>query len=256
MQTAEFTKLKDMSSTMLESVRALRTNIQFCGDDVRTILFTSTMPDEGKSTVVLNLARAMGESGKKVLVLDTDMRKSVIMRENGVVVEGTDHDQVFGMSHYLSGQKSREEVIYQTSMKRVDIVFAGRSVPNPTEMLSKHYFTDLLEYGRETYDYVLIDCAPVTAAIDAVLAAHYCDGAVLVIEQGAISSRAVQDSRKQLENSGVRILGAVLNKVHMEGSHYGKYYGRYYGKYYGSYYGKYYGKYYGHDASEQKEKGS
>ena len=233
---------------MRESLRALRTNIQFCGDDVKTILFTSTVPDEGKSTVVLDLARSIGESGKKVLVIDTDMRKSVIMSEYGVTVSGNKHDQIFGLSHYLSGQRGLDEVMYGTNLKRVDIVFAGRSVPNPTEMLGKHYFTDLLEYGRQNYDYVLVDCAPITAAIDAVLTAHYCDGAVMVIEQRAVSSRAIADAKKQLENSGVRILGAVLNKVKMDGAHYGHYYGKYYGNYYGKYYGRY------DSGSDQKEK--
>ena len=233
---------------MLESLRALRTNIQFCGDDVKTILFTSTVPDEGKSTVVLDLARSIGESGRKVLVIDTDMRKSVIMSEYGVTVSGNKHDQIFGLSHYLSGQRGRDDVVYGTNLKRVDIVFAGRSVPNPTEMLGKHYFTDLLEYGRQNYDYVLVDCAPITAAIDAVLTAHYCDGAVMVIEQGAVSGRAIADAKKQLENSGVRILGAVLNKVKMDGAHYGHYYGKYYGNYYGKYYGKY------DSGNDQKEK--
>ena len=242
MQTVEFTKIDDMSSTMRESMRALRTNIQFCGDDVRTILFTSSMPDEGKSTVVMDLARSIGESGKNVLVIDTDMRKSVIIKEYSV--KNAMHKQIFGLSHYLSGQKKLEEVLYRTDIPHMDIVFAGRTVPNPTEILGKKYFTDLLEYGRNHYDYVLLDCAPVTAAIDAVLEAHYCDGAVLVIAQGDVSSRAVLDAKQQLENSGVRILGAVLNKVRMDGSRYGHYYGKY--KYYGSYYGKYYGKYYGH----------
>lgn len=237
MQTVEFTKLDQTSSTMRESLRALRTNIQFCGDDVRTILFTSSMPDEGKSTVVMDLARSIGESGKNVLLIDTDMRKSVIMKE--YVVQTADHKQVFGLSHYLSGQKKLEEVLCQTNLPHMNIVFAGRSVPNPTEILGKKYFTDLLDYGREHYDYVLLDCAPVTAAIDAVLEAHYCDGAVLVIAQGDVSSRAVLDAKHQLENSGVRILGAVLNKVRMEGSRYGHYYGKYYGSYYGKYYGHY-----------------
>lgn len=248
METAEFTNVKEMSSTMLESMRALRTNIQFCGDDVKTILFTSTVPDEGKSTVVLDLARSIGESGKKILVVDTDMRKSVIMREHGV--KNKTHDQIFGLSHYLSGQKKLDEVLYQTNLNHVDIVFAGRSVPNPTEILGKHYFTDLLAYGREQYDYVLVDCAPITAAIDAVLVAHYCDGAVMVIEQGAVSSRAIADAKRQLENSGVRILGAVLNKVRMDGGRYGHYYGKYYGGYYGKYYGNYSS---GRDPGNQKE---
>ena len=237
MQSVEFSNIKPMSTTMRESVRALRTNLQFCGDDVRTILFTSSVPNEGKSTVVLDLARSIGESGKHVLLVDTDIRKSVMMREYSVKTAA--HQQIFGLSHYLSGQKKMDEVLYHTDLSNVDIVFAGRSVPNPTEILGKKYFTDLLEYGRENYDYVLLDCAPVTAAIDAVLEAHYCDGAVLVISQGAISSRVVMDTKQQLENSGVRILGAVLNKVPMDGGRYGHYYGRYYGSYYGSYYGKY-----------------
>lgn len=236
-QSVELTKLNDMSSTMRESLRALRTNIQFCGDDIKTILFTSTVPNEGKSTVVMDLARSMGESGKLVLVIDTDMRKSVIMKE--YAVKSILHKQIFGLSHFLSGQKKMEDVLYHTNMPNVDIIFSGRRVPNPTEILGKKYFTDLLKLARNNYHYVLIDCAPITAAIDAVLEAHYCDGAVLVISQGDISSRAVLDSKRQLESSGVRILGAVLNKVKMDASRYGHYYGKYYGNYYGKYYGHY-----------------
>ena len=237
MQTVEFTRINDMSSTMRESLRALRTNIQFCGDDIKTILFTSSFPDEGKSTVVLDLAMSIGESGKHVLLVDTDMRKSVFVQE--YAVKAVSHQQIFGLSHYLSGQKKLDEALYATDLHNVDMVFAGRSVPNPTEILGKKYFTDLLEYGRSHYDYVLVDCAPVTAAIDSVLVAHYCDGVVLVIAQGDVTSRAVLDAKHQLENSGVRILGAVLNKVRMEGSRYGHYYGKYYGSYYGKYYGHY-----------------
>ena len=251
MQSVEFSNIKPMSTTMRESVRALRTNLQFCGDDVRTILFTSSVPNEGKSMVVLDLARSIGESGKHVLLVDTDIRKSVMIREYSVKTAA--HQQIFGLSHYLSGQKKMDEVLYHTDLSNVDIVFAGRSVPNPTEILGKKYFTDLLEYGRENYDYVLLDCAPVTAAIDAVLEAHYCDGAVLVISQGAVSSRVVMDTKQQLENSGVRILGAVLNKVPMDGGRYGHYYGRYYGGYYGKYYGNYYSHY---GKAEEKDSGS
>ena len=143
MQTAEFTRLAEMSSTMRESLRALRTNIQFCGDDVRTILFTSSFPDEGKSTVVLDLAMSMGESGKHVLLVDTDMRKSVFVQEYSV--KAASHQQIFGLSHYLSGQKKLDEVLYTTNLHHVDMVFAGRTVPNPTEILGKKYFTVISE---------------------------------------------------------------------------------------------------------------
>ncbi len=101
------------------------------------------------------------------------------------------------------------------------------------EILEKKYFADLIQYGRDNYDYVLIDCAPIGAAIDAAVIAKHCDGAILVISQGAVSRRMVQAVKKQLENSGVRLLGAVLNKVRLKKN---GYYGNYYGSYYGSYY--------------------
>ena len=79
MNKVELGSLKKHSHTLTESLRALRSNIQFCGDDIKTILFTSAMPDEGKSTVVMDLARSIAEAGKRVLVIDTDMRKSVLV---------------------------------------------------------------------------------------------------------------------------------------------------------------------------------
>ena len=144
------------------------------------------------------------------------------------------------MLHYLSGQKKLTEVMYATQIPKLFMIFAGPSVPNPTEILEKKYFDELMGFARQQFDYVLIDCAPIGAAIDAAIVAKHCDGAVLVIAQGMAGSRMIASVKKQLETSGVRILGAVLNKVKMESSHYGKYYGRYYGSYYGSYYGDYY----------------
>ena len=119
------------------------------------------------------------------------------------------------------------------------MVFAGPSVPNPTEILEKKYFKMLMDFAKEHFDYVLIDCAPIGAAIDAAVIAKHCDGAILVISQGVASSRLIQSVKKQLEASGVRILGAVLNKVKMNKSGYGYGYGKYYGGYYGNYYGNY-----------------
>ena len=109
-------------------------------------------------------------------------------------------------------------------------------------MFKLQIFEDLLEFAKQQFDYILIDSAPIGAAIDAAVIAKKCDGAVLVIGQGEVNSRLIQSVVKQLEASGVRILGAVLNKVKMEATHYGRYYGKYYGKYYGNYYGNYYKK--------------
>lgn len=236
METIELRNVKKHTYTMTESLRALKTNLQFCGDDVKVVLFTSTLPDEGKSTVTFDLARSLTESGKSVLLIDTDMRKSVLVGR--LRAKALDKGEILGLSHYLSGQKSFSEVLYATQIPKLFMVFAGPSVPNPTEILEKKYFAEMIEFGKKQFDYVLIDCAPVGAAIDAAIVAKHCDGAVLVVAQGMANSRMIGSVKKQLEASGVRILGAVLNKVKMEKSHYGKYYGSYYGSYYGNYYRK------------------
>ena len=240
METIILNNLKENTRTMKESLRALKTNIQFCGDDIKAILVTSSVPNEGKSTVTMDLARSLTESGKSVLVIDTDMRKSVLV---GRLRAKAQHGEVAGLSHYLSGQKKMDEVLYATNNKRLFMVFAGPSVPNPTEILEKKYFATLMEFAKEHFDYVLIDCAPIAAAIDAAVIAKHCDGAILVVSQGGASSRLISSVKKQLEASGIRIIGAVLNKVKMGKSGYGYGYGYGYGKYYGGYYGTYYGNY-------------
>ena len=237
MKTVKFGKLKEQKYAMKESLRALKTNIQFCGDDIQTIVVTSAMPNEGKSTVTMDLARSLSESGKRVLLIDTDMRKSVYVGRLRAVA--SDGGEIYGLSHFLSGQKRLEDVLYGTEISGLFMIFAGPSVPNPTEILEKNYFIELLKFAKEHFNYVLLDCAPIGAAIDAAVIAKHCDGAILVISQGMASSRMIQNVKKQLEVSGVRILGAVLNKVKMKKNSYENgYYGSYYGGYYGNYYGK------------------
>ena len=226
METVKFGQIKEQSYTMKESLRALKTNIQFCGDDVKTILITSAVPNEGKSTVAMDLARSLTESGKRVLLIDTDMRKSVFVgRLRAQASDG--------------GQRRLEDVLYGTDIPRLFMIFAGPSVPNPTEILEKKYFEELLKFGKEHFHYILLDCAPLGATIDAAVVAKHCDGAILVIAQGKASARLITNVKKQLEASGVKILGAVLNKVKLKKNGYdGSYYGGYYGSYYGSYYGE------------------
>lgn len=236
METVRLRNLEERSYAQKESMRAIRTNIQFCGDDIRTIVITSSIPNEGKSTVSFELARSLTESGKKVLLIDTDMRKSVLVSR--LRARTFSNEEILGLSHLLSGQKTLADVLYATQLPNLYMVFAGPAVPNPTEILEKRYFTELLQFARQQFDYVLLDCAPIGAAIDAALIAKQCDGAILVIGQGMAGSRMIAGVKKQMEDSGVKILGAILNKVKVDKSHYGKYYGNYYGKYYGDYYNK------------------
>lgn len=226
-----FEKKKELDFKTNEAYKTLRTNISFSGDDIRVIAFTSSVPNEGKSAVSFNLANSLAEDGKNVLYIDADIRKSVTIARYGVDIETK------GLSHYLSGQCKLEEVIYQTNIDRFSIIFTGQIAPNPSELLGSERFKNLLATQREAFDYIIIDCPPLGSVIDAAIVAKECDGAVIVIETDNASYKIVQRVKKQLEQSGCRILGAVLNKVEMGGKgYYGKgYYGNYYGRYYGNY---------------------
>lgn len=245
MAKIKFEKRNELDYRTNEAYKSLRTNIQFCGNQIKVISFTSCTPNEGKSSVSFNLAASFAESGKKVIMIDADMRKSVLAGRYKVGnVEA-------GLAHYLAGQKTLEEVKFETDIENMDIIFSGPFVPNPAELLENENFINLIQYCRENYDYVLIDTPPLGSVIDSAIVAKNVDGAILVIEADAISYHFVQTVKSQLEKSNVKILGTVLNKVPMGGGKYGYGYG--YGKYgYGKYgYGKYgsygkYGQYYGH----------
>lgn len=235
-----FENLEKQTYARKEAFNSLRTNLQFCGVDNKVIMFTSCTPDEGKSTVALELARSFNDDEKKVVLVDADLRKSVFVGRYRIHSENA----IYGLSHYLSGQKKMSEVINKTNMPNLDMIVAGPAAPNPTELLGKDLFVSLLDNLKENYDVVLIDCPPLGWVIDAAVVAPVCDGAILVVESGTISYRYLQDVKKQLEVTGVRILGTVLNKVPVEG---GGYYNRYYSGHYRGYYNKYgkygYGKY-------------
>ncbi len=229
-----------------EAFKALRTNLQFCGDDKKVIVFTSCTPDEGKSTVVHYLAMSLANTGKSVLLIDGDLRKSVMAGNYSIPA------QLKGLSHFLSGQVELEEVLCKTDIETLNVILAGPMPPNPSELLAGDTFQKMIEAARESYDYVLIDCPPLGSVIDGAIAARQSDGAVIIVEAETISYRFVREIKEQLEKSDCPILGVVLNKVDIRGQkYYYNYYKKYgkYGKRYG--YGKY-DKYYGDGAQKRK----
>ena len=210
-----------------EAIKTLRTNIQFCGTSVKAIMLTSSMPDEGKSDVAMALAQSFAQIGKKTIFLDADIRKSVLAARYQLGSE------INGLSQYLSGQKELEDVLYQTASGNLDIIFAGPYSPNPAELLEEPLFGKMMRVLRADYDYIIVDTPPMANLIDGAIVAKECDGAVMVIESGAISYRLEQRVKGQLEKSGCRILGAVLNKVDLNADNYYSKYGKYsrYGRY-------------------------
>lgn len=205
-----------------EAVKTLRTNIQFSGKQVKTILFTSCYPNEGKSDVTFTLAVEMGKAGKRVLLVDADIRKSNFVRRYHV------KENILGLSQYLSGQAELKDVVYQTNFVNVDMIFAGPSAPNPSELLSDLEFDKMIREKREDYDYIFIDTPPALNLTDATIVAKNCDAGILIIESEAVSYKVAQKVKAQVERSGCHILGAVLNKVDVKK-------GRYYNSYKGYY---------------------
>lgn len=230
--------LEEMDYNTEEELKTLRTNLIFCGADKKVVMITSTAPGEGKSNTSLNLAVSLAKLNKRVLLMDLDLRKSVLISK-------CDAQQVkYGMSHFLSGQCQLTDAIYTTNVPKLHIAMAGPAGPNPTELLSGEIFQKMIKSLREVYDYILIDTAPLGLVIDAAIVARECDGALIVVEAGKIKYRQVQKVKAQIEDSGCPVLGAVLNKVDYTGNRYARY-GKY-GKY-----GKY-GRYYKYEEKEKK----
>lgn len=190
-----------------EAFNTLRTNILFSGKNVKSIVVTSCIAHEGKTTVSFELARSLTEIGKKVLLIDADLRKSVM------VSRYTKERGIMGLSQFLSGQAEVDEVINHTQVPYLDVLFAGPYPPNPTALAGSPAFKELIDEKREDYDYIIVDAPPLGLVIDAAVMANYCDGAVFVINAGTTKYRVAQNVKEQLLKSGCKILGVILNQA-------------------------------------------
>ena len=200
-----------------EAYNVLRTNLQFCGRDIRVIAITSCQEKEGKTTVSLHLARSLAELGKRVLVIDADMRKSVLADRN------TTAKRAAGLREALTGMRELSECIYATQYPTLHLMFAGKYPRNPVELLDGSDFKDLIAEMRTDYDYVIVDTPSLGSVIDAAVIAPNCDGMLLVIGDGNVRRREAQGVVAQLARSGGRILGVVRNNTKKRsGSYYYK----------------------------------
>ena len=211
-----------------EAIKTLRTNIQLSGKSIKTILVTSCFPNEGKSDVALSLVQELSSIGKKVLLIDGDIRKSDFVIRLGI------EQEVIGLSQFLSGQAEIKDLICSTNYPNLHIIFGGPVAPNPSGLLSEDLFRTFMKEIRNYYDYIVVDTPPVGSVIDAAVIARYCDGGIFVIEPGVVSYKLAQKCIRQIEKSGCRVIGAVMNKVDTKRD---KYYSSYY-KHYASYYQK------------------
>ena len=205
------------------------------------------MAGEGKSLTSTNLAYSMSQLGKKVLLIDCDMRRPSLATKLKI-------QKYPGLSNYLTGLSDLEELLQNCGIEgdeeAFQVVSAGRNPPNPVELLSSSKMLDLLEDLRKTYDYVILDLPPVGEVSDALAVAKQIDGMLLVVRQNYCNRVAVRAALRQFAFMECKILGVVANSTTEGGDGYGKKYYKKYGAY-----GKYgRGRYYGYGRSVENTK--
>jgi capsular exopolysaccharide synthesis family protein len=206
-----------------EAMKTLRTNLIFSGPSVRVIGLTSYGAAEGKSTISFQLAVSFAQAGKRVLLVDADLRRSVMA--NRLQVKSKPE----GLSHYLTGQANVSDLLCETDMPGMYIMFAGTRVPNSTELLGSENFAKLIPALKEAFDYVIVDTAPLGQVIDCAVMAPYLDGVAMVIDSTNNSYKLERKIKHQIEKSGGKVLGAILNQVDfsLQRGYYSRYYGYY-----------------------------
>ena len=215
---------KDPKSPISEAYRTIRTNIEFSNldEEIKTIVVTSSQQNEGKSTVIGNLAVSFaGMEDKKILVVEGDLRNPTVHRLFGV-------SNTFGVTDILTGQKSFENCVNITDVKGLHVLTCGKIPPNPSEMLASRKMRDFINNIKDNYDYVFIDAPPIGIITDAGIISTYVDGTLLVVSAGEADIEQVKISKERLDKVNANILGVVLNKYEDEsGSN--AYYNYYYG---------------------------
>ena len=219
---------RDPKSPVSEMFRTLRTNIQFMNADkqLKTLLITSTLPEEGKSWVAANLAITFAQAGKRVLIVDADMRKG---RQFNIF----DVSPIPGLSNYLSGvveekeKQNIEDFIQSTDVDNLFILTSGSVPPNPSELLVSERMLGLLDWVKKIFDIIIFDGTPSLLVTDATILSRIVDSTIIVTAHNETKLDNVEEVKKGIENIGGKVAGVVINKIPISAKRYEKTY--YYG---------------------------
>ncbi|AQQ54232.1 CpsD/CapB family tyrosine-protein kinase [Planococcus lenghuensis] len=200
----------DPRSVVAEQYRSIRTNINFARTEakIKTILVTSALKEEGKSTTACNMAIAFTEEGKKVLLVDADMRRPTVhftFLQNGKV----------GLSSLFMGTATISEAISETRIAGLDVLPCGPLPSNPAELLGSSRMDQLIEELKKQYDVVLFDSPPLLSVTDSRILANKCDGTILVVRAGISEQVTTARARDSLHSSKGNLLGVVLNNYRL-----------------------------------------
>ncbi len=220
LQNRSLISMTTPKSPIAEQFRTIRTNIQFSivDEELQTMIVTSSGPAEGKSTTTANLAVVFAQQGKRVLLIDADLRKPTVhytfRTENHI-----------GLSNVLTRQSSLEEAVTVTAQEKLWVLPSGPIPPNPSELLGSKGMKTLLEQAKNEYDVIILDTPPVLAVTDAQVLSNLADGVVLVVSSGKTETDAAKKAKELLESAKAKILGVVLNNKKVQDSQYYYYYG-------------------------------
>lgn len=207
-------------SPISEQYRTVRTNMQFSSvdNDLKSFLVTSSGPAEGKSSTTANLAIVYAQQGKRVLLIDADLRKPTMHYTFRL-------DNLRGLSNVLVGEISLEEAVNGTDIDTLDVMTCGPIPPNPSELLGSRKMETLLKEAKLSYDLVIFDTPPVLAVTDSQILANIVDGSVLVVRSGSTEIEPAQKAKEALMPAKAKLLGVVLNDREKKASNYYYYYG-------------------------------
>lgn len=211
---------KNSNFAVQEAYKSLRTNVRFSlrTNGCKRISITSAGAGEGKSITLLNLAISVAEDGQKVLLIDADMRRPAIAR---LLVEKA----APGLSNVLCGLSTEEEAIHKDVYPNLDVMFAGEVPPNPSELLGSDRMEQLIQTLSEKYDYIFVDTPPVNVVSDACIVTNLLDGVLLLVRHNSTRKDDVKRAVANLELTGIKPLGFVLNDVELQERRYRSYYG-------------------------------
>ncbi len=210
-------------SVVSESIKTLRTNLQFSSvdEDIKTILITSSIPGEGKSFISANLAISFAQTDKRVLIVDCDMRKG---RQHRIFKLSNSK----GLSNLLIDDMTNlKDYINKTSVPGVHVITRGTVPPNPSELLNSKKNSDLLRVLKAKYDVIIYDGVPCNGLPDSIIMSKLVDKVLIVSSDSMTPKSVLESTKKQLESVNAPVAGDVLNNVNRKNSTYGKYYGYY-----------------------------
>lgn len=196
-------------SMQAEAFRSLRTNLQFMGltGENRSVLFTSSLPGEGKSSSAINLAYVVAQAGHRVLLIDADLRRPSIANYLGL-------ESGAGLTTVLSGRANLADVTQPLDTEGVEVLTAGPIPPNPSELLGSKDMENVLAAAQAAFDFIVIDTAPLLAVTDAVVLSRHAGGTVVVAQSDRVRRPQLGQSLEKLDTVEARLLGIVLNRVH------------------------------------------